>query len=229
VAMVFSEETQAAAAAGQAAAVETLGVPIEVVGYSSQSTPDLTVPLLAAGATDADIVMPVITAPECVQFAEAQRSLGIPDEKVLASPVCLTPGTIEGLGDFPNWNYGVTTSLGIDPSDPAIPPYLDVLAEQGLEDLAPDPWTLAAFGQTLTMAQWMNNLGADNITTDGLLDQMASFTGPLALGAPVVECGKFPEAPGVCGFYTQFYKYDSPNFTQASDFIPPPEGWENPS
>ena len=33
--------------------------------------------------------MPVLAAPECVKWAEAQQSLGIPDEKVLASPVCL--------------------------------------------------------------------------------------------------------------------------------------------
>jgi hypothetical protein len=33
----------------------------------------------------------------------------------------------------------------------------------------------------------------------------------------------------MCGDHTQFYKYDSPNFTNASDFIGPPEGWENPS
>jgi branched-chain amino acid transport system substrate-binding protein len=227
-ALVYSEETQSDAAAGQAAAFEALGIPIEVVSYPS-STPDLTVPLLAAGATDADVVMPVIAAPECVKFAEAQRQLGIPDEKVLASPVCLSPATIEGLGDFPNWYYGVTSSLGIDPTDPAIPPYIDVLTAQGREDLIPDPWTLVGFAQTLTLAQWMNDLGADNITTAGLLDEISNFTGPLVLGSPVLECGRYPEAPAMCGDHTQFYKYDSPNFTNASDFIGPPEGWENPS
>ena len=101
-ALIYSEETQSDAAAGQASAFEALGIPINVVPYS-QNTADLTVPLLAAGAQDADIVMPVIAAPECVKFAEAQRALQIPDDKVLASPVCLTPAVIEGLGDFPEW------------------------------------------------------------------------------------------------------------------------------
>lgn len=228
-ALVYTEESQAEAAAGQAAAFETLGIPIEVVPFPS-STPDLTVPLLAANATEADIVMPVIATSECVKFAEAQRALGIPDEKVLASPVCLSPSTIEGLGDFPLWYYGVTTSLGIDPSDPAVPPYLEVLAEQGQEALTPDPWTLVGFAQTLTLAQWLNNLGPDGITTDGILDQMASFEGPLVLGAPVLDCGRYPEAPGVCGDHTQFYKYNGPDgFSQASDFVGPPDGWSAPS
>ena len=227
-ALVYSEQTQSDAAAGQAAAFEAVGIDVEVVSYS-QGIPDLTVPLLAAGATDADLVMPVIAAPECVQFIEAQRQLEIPDEKVLASPVCLSSAVIEGVGDFPNWYYGITSSLGTDTSDPAVPPYQEVLMAAGRDDLIPDPWALVAFSQTLTLAQWMNNLGADNITTDGLLDQMANFTGPYVLGAPVLDCGAYPEAPGTCGDSTQFYKYDSPNFTQASDFVRPPEGWENPS
>ena len=140
-ALIYSEETQSDAAAGQASAFEALGIPIEVVPYS-QNTPDFTVPLLAAGAQDADIVMPVIAAPECVKFAEAQRALGIPDEKVLASPVCLTPAVIEGLGDFPEWYYAITTSLGSDANDPAVVPYQAFLTEIGQEQYIPDPWVL---------------------------------------------------------------------------------------
>ena len=129
-ALTYSEETQSDAAAGQASAFETLGIPIEVAPYP-QNAPDLTLPLLAAGAQEADIVMPVLAAPECVKWAEAQRALGIPDEKVLASPVCLNPATIEGLGAFPEWYYAITTSLGSDASDPAVVPYQEYLTEIG--------------------------------------------------------------------------------------------------
>ena len=194
-ALIYSEETQSDAAAGQASAFETLGIPIEVAPYP-QNTPDLTVPLLAAGAQDADIVMPVIAAPECVKWAEAQRALGIPDEKVLASPVCLTPATIEGLGDFPEWYYAITTSLGSDANDPAVVPYQAFLTEIGQEQYIPDPWVLVGFGQAMTLAKWLNAIGPDNITTEAILEQMAAFEGPLILGSPVVDCGKYPEAPG---------------------------------
>ena len=37
---------------------------------------------------------------------------------------------------------------------------------------------------------------------------MKAFKGPLILGSPVLQCGKYPEAPGVCNDYTQFYKYN---------------------
>ena len=162
-ALIYSEETQSDAAAGQASAFEALGIPIKVVPYP-QNTADLTVPLLAAGAQDADIVMPVIAQPECVKFAEAQRALGIPDEKVLASPVRLNPGVIEGLGDFPEWYYAITTSLGSDANDPAVVPYQAFLTEIGQEQFIPDPWVLVGFGQAMTLAKWLNAIGPDNIT-----------------------------------------------------------------
>ena len=87
------------------------GIPIKVVSYPA-NTPDLTVPLLAAGAQNVDLVMPVINPNDCVKFEQAIQQLGIPDEKVLASPICLTPTTTAGLGgDFPKWIYAIASSL----------------------------------------------------------------------------------------------------------------------
>src|SRR6185295_372186 len=69
-------------AAGQASAFEAAGIPIKVVSYPANA-PDLTVPLLAADATNVDIVMPVINPNDCVKFEQAIQQLGIPDEKIL--------------------------------------------------------------------------------------------------------------------------------------------------
>jgi branched-chain amino acid transport system substrate-binding protein len=228
-ALVYPEGAgQDDAAAGQASAFETLGIPIEVVSYPP-NTPDLTVPLLAADAQNVDLVMPVISTNDCVKFAEAQRQLDIPDEKVLASPVCLTPATIEGLGDFPQWIYAVASSLSIDPTDPSVPPYTDILTEQGKEQFIGDPWVLVGFGQVMTAAKFMNALG-DEITPAGIVEQMKAFEGPLILGSPVLDCGKYPEAPGVCNDHTQFYKYNGPDgWEQAGDYYAPPEGWVAPT
>ena len=97
-ALVYPEGAgQDEAAAGQASAFETLGIPIEVVSYPA-NTPDLTVPLIAAGAQDVDLVMPVINTNDCVKFAQANQQLGIPDEKVLASPICITRPRSRGSG-----------------------------------------------------------------------------------------------------------------------------------
>ena len=215
------------AAAGQSSAFETAGIPINVQSYPA-NTADLTTVLLAADAQNVDLVMPVINTADCVKFAEAQRQLDIPDDKVLASPVCLTPATIEGLGAFPNWIYAVASSLSTDPNDPSVPPYTAILAEQGQEAFIGDPWVLVAFSQTMTMAKWLNAVGADNLSTESILAEMKAFTGPLILGSPVLECGKYPEAPAACNDYTQFYKNTDMQFTLAGDFVGPPEGWTVP-
>jgi branched-chain amino acid transport system substrate-binding protein len=224
-ALVYPEGAgQDEAADGQASAFEAAGIPTEVVSYPVD-TPDLTVPLLAAGAQDVDLVMPVINPNECVKFEQAIQQLGIPDEKVLASPICINAAVAEELGDLPLWLYAVASSLSIDPTDPSVPPYTDILTAQGQDQHIGDPWVLVGFGQTMTLAKFMNSLGED-ITSDGIVDEMKAFEGPLILGSPVLECGKYPEAPAVCNDYTQFYKYNGTGeWEQAGDFVGPPEGW----
>jgi len=172
----------------------------------------------------------VLAAPECLKFIEAQRALEIPDEKVLASPVCLSGQVLEGLGEWPLWYYAITSSLGSDLTDPGVPPYQEILADQGLDpSVAADPWVLVGFAQALTFAQLANNLGADGVTPDALLGELKAFTGPLVLGSPVVECGKYPEAPGNCGDHTQFFRYNGGfAFENVSRFVPPPAGWVAP-
>ncbi len=153
---------------------------------------------------------------------------------MLASPICLTPTTIEGLGDFPKWIYAIASSLTFDPTDPAVPPYQEILTSQGQEKFIGDPWVNVAFGEVTTLAKWLNGVGPDNITTDGILQQMRAFNGPLVLGSPVIKCGQFPESPGVCNEYTQFYQYFGADAKPApmqkvGDWVPPPEGWVAPN
>ena len=213
-------------AAGQASAFKAAGIPVKVVSYPA-NTPDLTVPLLAAGAQNVDLVMPVINPNDCVKFAEATRQLGIPDEKVLASPICINGDVAAGLGgDLPKWLYAVASSLSIDPTDPSVPPYTDILKAQGLDKSIGDPWVLVGFGQMMTLAKWLNDIGPDKISTDSIVGEMKAFKGPLILGSPVLQCGKYSEAPGVCNDFTQFYKYNGNNeWKLAGDFVGPPEGW----
>jgi len=225
-ALVYPEGAgQDEAAAGQSTAFEAAGIPTEVVSYPA-NTPDLTVPLIAAGAQDVDLVMPVINPADCVKFQQAIEQLGIPDEQVLASPICINAAVAEELGDLPQWIYAVASSLSIDPTDPSVPPYTDILTAQGQEAHIGDPWVLVGFGQTMTAAKFLNSIGPDGLTTDAITSEMDAFTGPLILGSPVLECGKYPEAPAVCNDYTQFYKYNGAGaWEQAGDFVGPPEGW----
>ena len=217
-------------AAGQASAFKTAGISIKVVSYPANA-PDLTVPLQAAGAATADVVMPVINPNDCVKFEQAIQQLKIPDEKVLASPICLTPATIQGLGDFPKWIYAIASSQTFDTGDPAVPPYQQILKDQGQDKLIGDPWVNVGFGQVLTLAKWLNAIGPDKISDDAIVKQMLAFKGPLVLGSPVIQCGKYPKAPGVCNDHTQYYKWNGQGkpMTKSGDWVPPPDGWVAPN
>jgi branched-chain amino acid transport system substrate-binding protein len=209
-------------AKGQADGFKAAGIDIKVVPYAT-GAPDLSVALQAAGATTADIVMPVINPPDCVKFQKAIEQLKIPDEKILASPVC-----IGAFGDLPQpkWIYAVASSQAADATDPAVPPYQAVLKEQGKDKAIGDPWVTVGFGQMMTVAKFLNGAGADKLNDASITAQVKAFKGPLILGSPVLACGKYPKAPGVCNDLTQFYKHEG-NFVfkKVGDWVPPPAGW----
>ncbi len=216
------------AAAGQTTAFQAAGIPIKKVSYPA-NTADLSVPLVAAGALSADLVMPVINPNECGKFEKAIRALNIPDSKVLASPICLTPTTIQELGDFPEWIYAIASSLTVDTTDPGVPPYQKIMKLMGQEKLIGDPWTNVGFGEMATLARFLNKLGPTKITSAGVIKQMKAFRGPMVLGSPDIHCGKYKKAPGVCNDNTQFYRYVAKTgFKKAGDWVPPPKGWVAP-
>jgi branched-chain amino acid transport system substrate-binding protein len=228
-AIVFAEGAGLdSVAAGETTAFQAAGIEVKKVSYPAD-TADLSVPLVAAGAANADLVVPVINPNDCGKFAKAIRALNIPENKVLASPICLTPGTIQELGDFPQWIYGIATSLTIDRTDPAVPPYQKILTLVGQQKLIGDPWTNVGFGEVLTLVKWLRALGPSKITSAGIIKQMKAFRGPLVLGSPVIHCGRYKAAPGVCNVYSQFYYYKGKGvFTKAGDWVPPPKGWVAP-
>jgi branched-chain amino acid transport system substrate-binding protein len=229
-ALIFPEGSGLdAAAAGQTTAFQAAGISIKKVSYPANTT-DLTAALVAAGAQSADLVMPVINPNDCGKFEKAIKGLNITDNKVLASPICLTPGTIQELGDFPQWNYAIASSLSTDRTDPSVPPYQKILTQFGQKKLIGDPWTNVGFGEILTLAKFLNALGPTKITTAGLEKQMRVFKGPMVLGSPAIQCGKYKSAPAICNDHTQFYRYLGKGvFKKAGDWVPPPKGWTPPA
>jgi branched-chain amino acid transport system substrate-binding protein len=199
------------------------GIEVKKVGYAQGQT-DLIGPLTAAGAQNADIVTPYSDASGCVNQAKALKQLGITDaKKIVSAPLCLNPTVSEGLGgDYPIWTYAIASSLFGDKSDPGMAPYIKVTEQYGVKT-APDPWVIVSFGSVLTTIKFLNELGADGLTTDAIVEKARSFTGPVALGAPELECGKYEDAPGICNDRTQFFTYSGENqFDKAADWLQPP-------
>jgi len=204
------------------------GVTVKAVGYS-ESTTDLTSVLTAAGAQTADMVIPYSDTAGCVNLAKGLTALGITDpKKIVSAPLCLNGQVIAGLGDWPHWTYAIASSLFGDPSDPGMPAYMTVAAKYSTPAAAPDPWNIVNFGQLLTTIKIMNEVGYASLSPSAILAKAKVFTGPQALGAPELACGKYSTAPAVCNDTIQLFEYAGgvtkgrPNWVKMSGWIQPP-------
>jgi len=79
-----------------------------------------------------------------------------------------------------------------------MPPYEAVAKKYSTPANAPDPWNIVNFGQMLTIIKMMNEVGYANLSPSAILAKAKAFTGPQALGAPSLACGKYSSAPAVC-------------------------------
>ena len=211
-------------AAALAKGLQDAGVEVKKVGYAQGQT-DLIGPLTAAGAQSADMVIPYSDASGCVNQAKALKQLGITDaKKIVSAPLCLNPMVSEGLGgDYPIWTYAIASSLFGDTTDPGMPAYIKATEQYGVKT-APDPWVIVSFGSVLSTIKFLNELGPDGLTTDAVVDKARSFKGPVALGAPELQCDKYQDAPAVCNDRTQFFTYSGKNqFDKAAEWLQPPQ------
>jgi branched-chain amino acid transport system substrate-binding protein len=211
-------------AAAIEAGLKAAGVTVKAVGYDESQT-DLTGPLIAAGATTADMVIPYSDSSGCVNLAKSLIQLGITDaKKIVSAPLCLNGQVAAGLGgDYPIWTYAIASSLYGDPTDPGMPAYEAVAKSYSTPADAPDPWNIVAFAQVLTIDRFMNEIGYSKLSASAILAKAKAFTGPVALGAPSLDCGEFASAPAVCNDRTQFFLYKGKHvFIKMAGWLQPP-------
>lgn len=200
------------------------GITVKAVAYDPTTT-DLIGPLTSAGASSADMVIPYTDAAGCVGLAKGLIQLGITTiKKIVSAPLCLNSQVAQALGgDFPKWTYAIASSLFGDPTDPGVAVYGKIAAQYGPAANAPDPWNLVAFGQLMTTAKLLNQIGYAAITPKAVLAAAKAFTGPQLLGAPSLQCGKYKNAPGVCNDKTQFFEYfGNHKFVKAASWLQNP-------
>ncbi|HLK78126.1 MAG TPA: ABC transporter substrate-binding protein [Streptosporangiaceae bacterium] len=218
----------AVGAAAIKAGLVAAGLSVKAVGYPETQT-DLTSVLTAAGAQTADVVIPYSDTAGCVNLAKSLKTLGITDpKKILSAPLCLNGQVIQGLGDFPHWTYSIASSLFGDPTDPGMPAYEAAAKTFSTPADEPDPWNIVDFGQTLTTIKIMNEVGYASLSPAAILAKAKAFTGPQALGAPALDCGKYTNAPGVCNDQIQFFEYTGgvtsgkPQWAKLAGWLQPP-------
>ena len=173
------------------------------------------------------MVIASVTANACVNMAKALIQQGITDsKKIVSPPLCLNGQVAAGLGgDFPKWTYLIASSLFGDTTDPGMIEYMKLAQTYSTPANAPDPWNIVDFGQMMTIDKILNQVGYANLTPTAILSAVKAFKGPQALGAPQLECGYNPSAPGVCNNRSQFFTYDVKNkWIKAAGWTQPPTG-----
>jgi branched-chain amino acid transport system substrate-binding protein len=224
-ALVFPSQAGAnSAAAAAKKGLEDAGIQVKSVGYDPQAT-DLLGPLTAAGGQSADVVVPMTDAAGCVNLAKALKQIGS-TKPVVSNPLCLSPQVAQGLGDLPvGWVFGIAQVLPSDSTAPDAKAYVTASTRYGLKQAdTANPFAALGWDSILTITKLMNAAGPDKITPDTITAQLKAFKGPLIMGAPTVQCGKYPEALAVCNDQTKFYKYlGKGQFQSASDWLQPPQ------
>jgi branched-chain amino acid transport system substrate-binding protein len=202
------------------------GISTKLVGFDPNAT-DLTGPLTAAGAQTADVVVPQSNAAGCVNVAKTLQQLGVPGSKIVSNPLCLSGDVAAGLGgDLAPWVYGIASTLAGDKTDPAAKPYVKAMTQLHQAALAQDAWVIVSWGQILTTVKLMNQLGVKNINSANLMKAFRGFKGPQALGAPSLDCGKYPTEPAACNDRTQFFQYEGKGvFKRLTGWLEPPKNF----
>lgn len=208
------------------AGLKAAGISVKMGPYP-ETTTDLTGVLASTGAASADMIIPAVAAPDCVNIQKALTQQGITDpKKIVAAPLCLNGQVAAALGgDFPKWTYLIASSLFGDTTDPGMIEYMKLAQTYSTPANAPDPWNIVDFGQMMTIDKVLNQVGYANLTPAAILSAVKAFKGPQALGAPQLECGYDPSAPGVCNNRSQFFEYAGHNkWIKTAGWTQPPAG-----
>ncbi|MQA85642.1 MAG: ABC transporter substrate-binding protein [Streptosporangiales bacterium] len=212
------------AAAATKKGLERAGVTVKSVGYDPNAS-DLLGPLTAAGGQTADVIVPMTDAIGCVNLYKAMRQIGS-TKPTVSAPLCLSPQVSQGLGDLPvGWTFGIAQTLPTDTKAPDAAAYLSTATKHGLpKENAQVVFAALGWASVLTVAKLMNEVGAEEISPDTMTERLKAFKGPLVMGPPSVQCGKYPDAPAVCNDQTRFYKYlGKGRFQALTGWLRPPE------
>jgi branched-chain amino acid transport system substrate-binding protein len=185
------------------------GIKTKLVDFDPTAT-DLTGPVTAAGATTADIVYDLATSPaQCLESAKAMSTLGVSATKVLWQPQCEQPSIKSQFpgGDYPKYWQSIAQSGDAFAADPTGVAFKKALGQVGAAGNWQDDWYSAVWGQILTIAQFMNKIGYSHLSTSAISAQVKSFRGPLLLGGPDIQCGRYKFAPGSCSDGNYFFHY----------------------
>ena len=205
-------------------ALKEAGISSKLVDFNPTST-DLVGAYTAAGVQTAGAVYVFATTPgNCLSSAQALTSLKVNPNIVSWQPQCNQP-TIRTQypgGDYPHYWQSIAQSGDAFANDPTGLQFKKNLGAFAQSTNYQDDWYSAVWGQILTIAQFMNKVGYKNLSTQSIINQAKAFRGPLLLGGPDIQCGRYKFAPGSCSDGNYFFHYVGNNQYVRSRWIEEP-------
>lgn len=180
----------------------------------------------AAGAEDADVFMPLVTAPGCIGTYDALAALGV-NTAVVTTGLCFGLPMQEHLrqigvgGTAPEgWffgAYGYTYFI----STPLIDNYL-VAAKafarsRGLGSVDYTGFAGPTYSIVLLLARFMNEHGVGAMTADDFRAAARSFEGPVPGVSGPMKCGANPIYPSLCGTQMGVQQYLDQKWVSIAD------------
>lgn len=225
VALIYPQNAQSADGAKVLqTALDSVGIDVKAVGFDP-STTNLTAAAVAAGVSDADAIVPLVSTPStCVAAAKALDTLAVTAPVIGAGAFCFTDEVAQGLGgDAPKWQQISTQTNVADMSQPDVQAYVEASSKVGLSDTAQStPDAALAWGLVATATRFINAAGGADATESAIAEQATTFTGPLLLGSETVACGSDTSEPGLCGAQTRVFEYSgNGSYTALTDWLEP--------
>lgn len=203
------------------------GLKVKVANYDPSST-DLTSPLTAAGAANADVILAdVYTNSACSDLYSTLKQLSITTPVAVNIPCADSQVAQADGGKLPAWYYASATATALDPTNKSGVKLNAVLRKYGETKYQGDPWVQDSFGQVLTMAKWETSVltSGGKITPASVAHAASAFKGPLVFGAPNLVCGTIKGAPAVCNDEVSYFKAVNGIFRPAARWQAPPKGF----
>ncbi len=203
-ALVVEANASAEAAAQQVAkSSKALGVSATVA--SAQTASDFNSALLSAGASSANAIFALVTAPNCAPVADALKQSSI-TTPVIGLQFCVDSSVIKANGgDLPKWNYYFSSDNPYDPaSSPDVQTFRSAMSayepSSGYSDVVP-------FGSMMVVTKMINQIGLKGMTISGIKAWQKAYHGRVFLGASKTSCGTRAGTPSLCAVYGTVGEY----------------------
>jgi branched-chain amino acid transport system substrate-binding protein len=201
---------------------------IKAVPVSDSATaPDVQAALQAAGAADADALVPLVVEPVCIATYDALKALGI-SPLVVTTGLCLGTAVTQHLkdvgdqGQVPNgWYYGsYGYSYFLPDTQSGMVTYLAKVKQYSPPNVEYTGFAGPEFANVMTLAKFFNTMGPDKITGEAVNAQINSFTGPMMITAGSMACGKVsPIFASLCGAEMGIEQYRDGKWLPVADAL----------